>query len=89
MIDVEWLKTVQFEANYGRVTGLVAIGSEWIVFKCQDSGENPEMGKDTVIKILNTPRLGFHIRGIPPDLESKPKNAKAIIRRFFRHCGKL
>jgi hypothetical protein len=38
MIDVEWLKTVQFEADSGRVTGLAGIGSQWIVFKCQASG---------------------------------------------------
>jgi len=84
MIDVEWLKTLEFETDSGHVTGLAGIGSQWIVFNCQASGENPELGKDIVIKIPNTPRLGFHIREIPPDLETKPTYDPVRVNRKLR-----
>jgi hypothetical protein len=84
MIDVEWLKTVQFEAKGGRVTGLAGIGSEWIAFTCQASEEYSKIGKDVVLKVLNTPRLGFHIREIPPDVELKPTYEAARVNRKLR-----
>jgi hypothetical protein len=88
MIDVEWLKTIQFETDYGHVTGLAGLGSQWIVFKLRASGDNQKFGKDigedAVLKILNTPRLGFHICEIPPDLESKPTYDAARVNRKLR-----
>jgi hypothetical protein len=84
MIDIEWLKTVHFETSSGRVTGLAGIGSQWIVFHCKSAGHSPELGEDIVIKIPNTPRLGFHIREIPPDLEIKPSYDPARVNRKLR-----
>jgi len=84
MIDVEWLKTVQFDTASGRITGLAGIGSQWIVFHCKSAGGQSELGDNIVIKILNEPRLGFHIREIPPDLESKPSYDAARVNRKLR-----
>ena len=47
-------------------------------------GREPGDGQGTVIKILNTPRLEFHIREIPPDLESKPTYEAARVNRKLR-----
>lgn len=88
MIDVEWLKTVQFDTSSGHVTGLAGIGSQFIVFNCQASGENPKLGKNIVMKVLNTPRLGFHIREIPPDLELAPTyDAERVNRKLRAQVG--
>src|ERR1700688_3280353 len=84
MIDTEWLKGVQFNTNSGRVTGLAGVGSQWIVFNCDTITEDPELGKEVVIKILNTPRLGWHIREIPPDLESPPTYDASRVNRKLR-----
>jgi hypothetical protein len=84
MIDTEWLKGVQFNTNSGRVTGLAGIGSHWIVFKYETVKEDPELGKEVVIKILNTPRLGWHIRETPPDLESPPTYDASRVSRKLR-----
>ena len=32
MIDIEWLRTVQFETDSGHVTELAGIGAQFIVF---------------------------------------------------------
>ena len=88
MIDVEWLRTVQFETDSGRVTGLAGIGAQFIVFKCQASVQNQDLGKNIVIKIPNTPRLGFHIREIPPDLELEPTyDAGRVNRKLLAQVG--
>jgi hypothetical protein len=84
MIDAEWLKTVQFNTQSGRVTGLVGIGSQFIVFKCEPAEEDPKLGKEIVLKILNTPRLGWYIREIPPDLESTPTYDPSRVNRKLR-----
>lgn len=88
MIDIEWLRTVEFDTSFGHVTGLAGIGSQLIVFNCRASGTDPKLGKDIVIKILNTPRLGFHIREIPPSLELKPTyNPARVNRKLLAQVG--
>jgi hypothetical protein len=88
VIDVEWLRTVQFDTKYGHVTGLAGIGSQFIVFNHRASGKDLKLGKDTVMKILNTPKLGFHIREIPPELELTPTyDAQRVNRKLRAHVG--
>ena len=53
-------------------------------FVAESAGHSPELGEDIVIKIPNTPRLGFHIREIPPDLEIKPSYDPARVNRKLR-----
>lgn len=64
MIDEEWLRGLQFDSPNGRITGLAGIGSQWIVFHCRHENE------DHVLKIPNTPHLGWSIHEIPPDLSA-------------------
>jgi hypothetical protein len=88
VIDVEWLRTVQFEIDSGRVTGLAGIGAQFIVFKCQASAQNQDLGENFVLKIWNTPKLGFHIREIPPDLELEPTyDAGRVNRKLLAQVG--
>ena len=88
MIDIEWLRTVQFETDSGHVTGLAGIGAQFIVFKCEASAQNQDLGENFVLKIWNTPRLGFHIREIPPDLELEPTyDAARVNRKLLAQVG--
>jgi hypothetical protein len=50
MIDEEWLRSLEFDSPSGRVTGLVGLGSQFLVFKCME----PD-GTEVVTKIPNSP----------------------------------
>ena len=67
MIDVEWLRGLRFESSEGRVTGLAGIGSQFIVFNLVE-----EDGQQSVLKVPNTPHLGWTLREVPPNLSLTP-----------------
>jgi len=65
MIDVEWLRTLEFETDWGRITGLAGLGSQWIVF-----WHVKKNGEEVVLKVPHTPHLGWAIREVPPSLSA-------------------